>query len=110
MLYANNATQTIFFQRQGMPTRPLFSFSDMPRNTTIEEKGTSSIPVSTSATKVLWCTVMLSITADGRKLLPYVIFKRKTMPKGILPSCICVKKPEEKMDVLELMKDWFHVV
>jgi hypothetical protein len=25
---------------------------------------------------------MLAITADGRKLPPYVIFKRKTMPKA----------------------------
>jgi hypothetical protein len=29
----------------------------------------------------LWCTVV-SVTADGRKLPQYYIFKRKTVPKG----------------------------
>jgi hypothetical protein len=29
---------------------------------------------------------MLAITADGRKLPPYGIFKRKTIPKAKLPN------------------------
>jgi hypothetical protein len=58
----------------------------MPRNTAIYEKGASSVLVRTTGVKKLWCTVMLSINVDERKLLPYVILKRKTMPKGIFPS------------------------
>jgi hypothetical protein len=38
---------------------------------------------------------MLSITADRRKLLLYAIFKRKTMPKGKLPSGINIKVQEK---------------
>lgn len=34
---------------------------------------------------------MLACTADGGKLPPYVIFKRKTMPKEKFPDGVVVK-------------------
>jgi hypothetical protein len=33
---------------------------------------------------------MLAVTADGSKLTPYVIFKRKTLPKEKFPAGIHV--------------------
>lgn len=37
------------------------------------------------------CTLMLAITADGRKLIPYMIFIRKTIPKECFPVGIVVR-------------------
>jgi hypothetical protein len=47
-----------------------------------EDRGASNVLVRATGTKKLWCTVMLPIAVDGRKLLSYVMFKRKTIPKG----------------------------
>jgi hypothetical protein len=49
-----------------------------------EDRGASNVLVRTTGAKKLWCNVMLSIVVNGRKLLSYVMFKRKTMPKGKL--------------------------
>ena len=57
-------------------------YFDMPSNT-IQKKGASSVPVITLGSEKQWCTIMLSITADGRKLPPYIIFQKKTVPKGL---------------------------
>ncbi|KAH7959912.1 hypothetical protein HPB49_014863 [Dermacentor silvarum] len=53
---------------------------DMPRNTTVNEKGARSVLVKTSGAQKQRCTVMLAVTADGRKLPPHVILKRETFP------------------------------
>ena len=37
-------------------------------------------------------TVMLACMSDGTKLPPYIVFKRKTLPKGIkFPSGVIVR-------------------
>jgi hypothetical protein len=79
--------------------RPLSFLKNMPRNTA------SSVLVRTTGVKKLWCTVMLSINMNGRKLLPYVILKRKTMPKGKFPSEMHIRVPEIRQMVSELMED-----
>jgi hypothetical protein len=63
----------------------------MPTNTTIEGKSEKSVIIRTSGCENQRCTVMLAITADGRKLPPCVIFKRKTMPKAKLPNDVHVR-------------------
>jgi hypothetical protein len=63
-----------------MPIKPVFFY--IPRNTSIEKQGMQLVTKTTEAEKQR-CTVMLAVTADGGKLPPYVIFKRKTLPKGI---------------------------
>lgn len=40
------------------------------------------------------CTLMLVVTADGCKLPPYIIFRRKTIPKGNSPRDIHVRIQE----------------
>jgi hypothetical protein len=67
----------------------------MPRNTTTEEMGVTCILVRTTGTKKTCRTVMLSIIAVGRELLPDITFKRKTMPKRKFPSGIHVRVQEK---------------
>lgn len=83
---------------------------DMPRNTTVEEKGARSVIVRTSGADKQRCTVMLAVTADGRKLPPYVIFKRKTLPKAKFPQGIYVRVQEKGWMSAELMVDWVKTV
>jgi hypothetical protein len=54
---------------------------DMPHNYTIADKGAKEVPIKTSGYEKQRVTVMLAITMDGRKLPPFLIFKRKTSPK-----------------------------
>ena len=37
--------------------------------------------IKTTGAEKQRCTVMLAVTVDGGKLPPYVIFKRKTLPR-----------------------------
>jgi hypothetical protein len=65
-------------------------YFDTPTNTTIEGKGEKSVIICTIGCKKQRRAVMLAKTADGRKLPPYVIFKRKTMPKAKIPNGVHV--------------------
>lgn len=63
-----------------------------PENRTVDFKGAKSISGRTTGAERQRCTVMLCITADGRKLTPHVVFKRKTLPRekflnGIIVCC-----------------------
>ncbi|CAI7849943.1 unnamed protein product, partial [Closterium sp. NIES-53] len=55
---------------------------EMPATTTVEETGVRSVPIRSAGYQKQRVTVMLACTADGRKLKPWVFFKRKTLPKG----------------------------
>lgn len=84
---------------------------DMPRNTSIAKKGSSTVTVRTTGNERLRCTVMLAVTADGNKLPPYVIFKRKTMPKGLqLPRGILVSVQSKGWMDSEHMVKWVKSV
>jgi hypothetical protein len=54
--------------------------------------------------------VMLGVLADGRKLPPYVILRRKTMPKEKLPAGPVFRCQEKDWMTNELMIDWVKVV
>jgi len=53
------------------------SFDSSP-NKTIEEIGSQSIVINTTEHEKMNFTLVLSVTADGSKLKPMVIFKLKT--------------------------------
>ena len=53
----------------------------LPSATTITTKGAKSISMTTTGNEENRFTVMLACPADGGKLPPYIVFKRKTMPK-----------------------------
>ncbi|CAI7884919.1 unnamed protein product [Closterium sp. NIES-54] len=55
---------------------------EMPATTTVEETGVRSVPIRSAGYHKQRVILMLACTADGRKLKPWVFFKRKTLPKG----------------------------
>ncbi|GFW89476.1 pogo transposable element with KRAB domain [Trichonephila clavipes] len=59
---------------------------DMIGNKTIDMKGTKSIHIKSTGHEKSHLTVVLSCLADGTKLKPIVIFKRKTVPKSNFPK------------------------
>lgn len=83
---------------------------DMPMSRTVEQKGAHSVLVKTTGAEKQRFTVMLAITADGRKLPPYVIFKRKTVPKVNFPCGIHVRAQEKGWMSADLMVDWVRTV
>lgn len=83
---------------------------DAPENCTVDVKGAKSVSVRTTGAERQRCTVMLCVTADGRKLPPYVVFKRKTMPKEKFPQGIVVRVQEKGWMSDELVVDWLKTV
>ncbi|CAI7778153.1 unnamed protein product [Closterium sp. NIES-53] len=51
-------------------------------------------------------TVMLAVTADGLKLPSYVIFKRKTVPRIVVPLGIIIRAQEKGWMDEPLVQDW----
>ncbi|KAH1185488.1 hypothetical protein KIL84_018237 [Mauremys mutica] len=83
---------------------------DVPSNKTVEAKGAKTVTIKTSGHEKNHYTVVLAVTADGNKLPPLVIFKRKTFPKEKIPSGIQVHvHPKGWMDK-EGMRLWIRNV
>lgn len=84
------------FQRHGILLRKLKDFQlgqmgnadqksvhlDMPLPLTVHKKVSKQVCVRTIGNEKTRVTVILACTADGHKLPPCVVFKRKTLPKG----------------------------
>lgn len=83
---------------------------DCPENCTVELKGKKSVSVRTTGAERQRCTVMLCVTADGRKLPPYVILKRKRIPNEAFPKGIVVRAQEKGWMDDELVLDWIKSV
>lgn len=52
---------------------------DMPTSRTVSHKGQKTVMIKTSSHEKTRFTVLLSCLADGTKVKPTVIFKRKTL-------------------------------
>ena len=63
---------------------------DVPSNKTVDVKGAKTIMIKTSGNEMTCYTVVLVCCADGTKLPPLLIFKRKTLPKDVIPHGIYV--------------------
>lgn len=68
---------------------------DMIGNKTIDVKGVKTVNVKTTGHEKSHFTVVLSCLADGTKLKPMIIFKRKTMPKGNFPRGVFIHVHEK---------------
>ena len=79
---------------------------DLPYNTTVSMKGAKTVTINTTRNEKKRFTVMLACTADGGKLPPYVVFKRKTLPKVMWPAGVIVRCQEKGWMDDALMKDW----
>jgi hypothetical protein len=56
-------------------------FLGIPTSTTTDEtKGSKSVLVNTPVHEKMEITVMPSISADGKELIPYVTLKRRILP------------------------------
>ena len=63
---------------------------DVPSNKSVENKGAKTVTIKTTGHEKSHFTVVLACCADGRKLTPLLIFKRKTMPKDKIPAGVLV--------------------
>uniref|UniRef100_A0A803K4M5 HTH CENPB-type domain-containing protein n=1 Tax=Xenopus tropicalis TaxID=8364 RepID=A0A803K4M5_XENTR len=63
---------------------------DVPSNRTVDHKGAKTRTVKTSGYEKTHYTLVLSCCADGTKLPPILIFKRKTFPKEAIPRGVVV--------------------
>ena len=84
---------------------------DIPSNKTVNTVGEKSVMIKTTGHERTHFTAVLSCLADGTKLRPVVIFKRKTLPKTAkFPSGIIVKAhPKGWMDT-DGTRDWLKKV
>jgi hypothetical protein len=85
-------------------------FFDMPANTTVDTKFSKSVLVKTTGHEKLRITMMLSVLADGRKLIPFVILKRKNLPKEEVLTEIIFKCNEKGWMTEEFMVEWLREV
>jgi len=63
---------------------------DVPLNKTVDVKGAKTIMIKTSGNEKTRYIVVLVCCADGTKLLPLLIFKRKMLPKDVIPHGIYI--------------------
>jgi len=63
---------------------------DVPSNKTVGVKGSKTIMIKTSGNEKTRYTVVLTCCADGTKLPHLLMFKRKTLPKDVIPHGIYV--------------------
>lgn len=86
-------------------------YFDMPRACVVNEKGAKEVKVLTTGYEKQRVTVMLAILADGKKLPPYIILKRKTIPKKeVFPKDVIVRAQVKGWMTTELMEDWLDKV
>jgi len=80
--YVINMRQKLCFEigQLGHIDEVLLTF-DVPSNIIVDVKGAKTIMINTSGNEKTRSTVVLACCADGTKLPPVLIFKRKTLPK-----------------------------
>ena len=69
---------------------------DMPATHTVHPTGEKTVITKKTGSENNHFTVLLACLANGSKLEPMVIFKRKTMPKEPIPSQIVVHVHEKR--------------
>ncbi|KAH7959420.1 hypothetical protein HPB49_010997 [Dermacentor silvarum] len=85
-------------------------YFDMTSNTTVSVKGASDGNLLTMGNEDLRFTVKLLCFADGTKLRVYILFKRKTMPKEILPKGVVVWVNAKGFMTDEMVVEWYRLV
>jgi hypothetical protein len=86
-------------------------YLDMPPNYMLEKKGVKEVFLKTTGCEKFRLTVMLVATADGRKLPPLLILKRKTLPKSkAFSKDVIVRAQEKGWMTEELMLEWLKTV
>jgi hypothetical protein len=82
----------------------------VPPNCT-EKKVVKEVLLNTTQCEKLHLTVILAATANGRKLPPLLILKRRTLPKSeAFPKDVIVRAQEKGWMTEELMLEWLKIV
>ena len=77
----------------------------------MEKKGMMEVLLKTTGYEKLRLTVMLAATADGRKLPPLLILKRKTLPKSeAFLKDIIVRAQEKEWMMEDMILEWLKIV
>jgi len=85
-------------------------YLDMPPNYTLEKKDVKEVLLKTTGCEKLRLTVMLAATANGKKLPPLLILKRKILPKSeTFPKDVIVRTQEKGWMTKELMLEWLKI-
>jgi hypothetical protein len=96
-----------FFEIGNMDETPVYF--DMVGNLTIDKLGAKTVQIRTTGNENNRFTCVLTVLADGTKLLPMVIFKGKLMPKDLPSKIIVSMHPKGWMDETG-MKIWFNKI
>ena len=83
---------------------------DMPSARTVNSRGEKTVLINTTGHEKSRFTVVLSCLANGTKLKPMVIFKRKTMPKEKFPPGVVVHCHEKGWMDEAGLKIWIEKV
>lgn len=78
-------------------------------NYTIDSGGKESISITTTVHEKAAFTVVLSYAADETKLIPMIIFKRKTIPKENFPKGMEVRAIEKGWMNEDMMISWISI-
>lgn len=70
-------------------------YLDMPMTRTVNSIGAPAVRIRTTGNEKTRITLMLACLADGHKLLPYIIFGRKTIAKKTFPRNVVVRCQEK---------------
>lgn len=108
-LFVGQATNGVEPSQIGNMDEIPMSF-DMPTKFTVDVKGTQDIKICTTGSEKCCFTVVLTVMADGEKLPPMVIFKRKTIPKGEFPKGIIVCVNPKGWMNCDMLKTWLTEV
>lgn len=80
-------------------------------NSTIESRGAREVKVLSTGYEKLRFTVILACLSDGTKLQPYVVFKRKTIPKNEnFPKKVIVRVNAKGYMTGDMVVQWFRLV
>ena len=82
---------------------------DIVTNITASEKGVKSVPILSTGHDKDRFTLMLTCLGGGTKLPPYVVFKRKTLPKNFPKEVVVRCQAKGWMDE-RLVQDWLRTV
>lgn len=83
---------------------------DMPPTRTMNSSGDKTVLIKTTGNEKSHFTVVLACLADGTRLKPMIIFKRKTMPKEYIPPEVLVHVHEKGWMDETGMKLWIDKV
>ncbi|KAM7295706.1 pogo transposable element with KRAB domain [Ixodes scapularis] len=86
-------------------------FLDTPSNYVVDVRGSKEVRLRSTGNEKTRVTAMLACMADGHKLPPFLIFKRKTLPKNeTFPAWMNIRCNEKGWINSAMMREWIRVM